>query len=437
MQQLDVRPVADSRRPACLPQMVRRAFTPAISPEACPILGRERLLWAWRLWYFVVAVCIVRGLVQPTKNTCFPCYHDGGLNWAQGNDLYQSIAATCRYSPLVHSLFALFSELPPIIGAAVWRLCESFALLAGLAWWLRSACPRAFNDHHRAGLVFMTVPLMMGNIYSGQANVLLMAALLIGVAALNDQRWSIAAAALAFSCYLKIYPIALALLLVAAFPRQLGWRFLLALAVGALLPFLEKDSDYVVRQYGRWIDNLIEDDRSDWPLVNGFRDGWMLVRAVGLPVSYVAYQVFTAVAGALIGLLVIDLRRRGDDGRDFINRVFGLGCCWMVLFGPATEGHTYILLSATIAWLTVECARRALPDWARRPVYACNAALQLSVIVQMTPLVHVVPFVWAPLAVLALLIVLVRLAVAYPARAEEPTAVPSARHFPITAWERA
>ena len=46
------------------------------------------------------------------------------------------------------------------------------------------------------------------------------------------ERWNLAAAFLAGACLLKIYPLAIALLLIVAYPRPLGWRFVLAVGVG-------------------------------------------------------------------------------------------------------------------------------------------------------------------------------------------------------------
>ena len=248
------------------------------------------------------------------------------------------------------------------------------------------------------------------------------------LSALNEERFTVAAVALAFACYLKIYPISLAMLVIVIFPRKFGARFALAMIAGALVPFLTQDPSYVARQYGRWVDNLVEDDRSDWPVVNGYLDGWLLIRALGLPVSFEVYRVFTAVAGALLGLLVLELRLRGDSGRDFLQRVFALGCCWMTLLGPATEGHTYILLGAPAAWLAIEAGRGALPVGARRAAWLVVGLLYLSLLCQATPLVHVVPCVWMPLAALLLAVTLTAVAIRPPtlAGAASPVRRPDA-----------
>jgi hypothetical protein len=53
-------------------------------------------------------------------------------------------------------------------------------------------------------------------------------------------------------------------------------------------------------------------------------------------------------------------RRRGWPRRRFWTLVTGLGCGWMVLFGPATESCTYVLLAPPLAAALVQ-------DDGRRP----------------------------------------------------------------------
>src|SRR5205807_996756 len=82
------------------------------------------------------------------------------------------------------------------------------------------------------GVFLLVVPLSASTINAAQANPLLTGLLLAGTAAAGRERWSLAAALVAAACLLKIYPIALALLFVVAFPRRFTPRFLAALAAG-------------------------------------------------------------------------------------------------------------------------------------------------------------------------------------------------------------
>lgn len=139
--------------------------------------------------------------------------------------------------------------LPEVIGGIAWRLFISAALLGALAWWLKSACSKSWTDRHRAWLLLLTIPMMQGNLNSAQANALVVACLLAALAAINESRWNIASAVLAVAFLIKGYPLAVALLLIVLYPKQLGWRLPIAIALGFLTPFLVQEPGYVMRQY--------------------------------------------------------------------------------------------------------------------------------------------------------------------------------------------
>jgi hypothetical protein len=46
-------------------------------------------------------------------------------------------------------------------------------------------------------------------------------------------------------------------------------------------------------------------------------------------------------------------------------RLFDFGCCWMLLFGPATENCTYILLGPVLARAVWEGFHAPRPVWTR------------------------------------------------------------------------
>src|SRR5262249_18562604 len=45
--------------------------------------------------------------------------------------------------------------------------------------------------------------------------------------------------------------------------------------------------------------------------------------------------------------------------------VLGLGCCWMTVFGPASESATYLLLAPSLAWALLEVWTAGRSPWAR------------------------------------------------------------------------
>jgi glycosyl transferase family 87 len=208
----------------------------------------------------------------------------------------------------------------------------------------------------------LVVPLSVGSLNNGQSNPLLLGLLLIGGAAAAAERWNLVAGCLAFASLLKLYPVAVGLLLAAGYPRRLGGRFAGALALGLGLPFLLGPPGYVTAQYADWFHRLLTEDRQTWPVTGGYRDLRMLFRLWGTPLgprTFLAIQFFAAVG--IAGLCLA--RRRGErPHRQFLIAVLGLGCCWMTVLGPATESCTYMLLAPALAWAVIEtCA------WDNRP----------------------------------------------------------------------
>jgi hypothetical protein len=334
----------------------------------------NRLPWSkWLLpriamlaWLVILSLIVVRVAIWPQRNNCFvEHYRPAGQNWLHGVPLYSAQADTCRYSPLMHALLAPFTLFSERYGSVIWRALMGLTFLGALLYWVRAACQKMRTDPQWPFILLCALPLSIGSLNNGQGNVPMAAAILIGTAAICQKRWNLAAAAFAMACLVKIYPIALVLLLIVVCSRQFALRFAIALSIGLLLPFVLQNPGYVAEQYERWAGNLQTDDRSAWDLSEAYRDVWLLIRITGLPLDAHAYRLVQIGTGCLIGLLCLWMSRRDVEGCEFINRVVGLGCCWMTAFGPATESPTYILLSAPLAWLLVGSWGGALPKWTR------------------------------------------------------------------------
>jgi hypothetical protein len=48
-----------------------------------------------------------------------------------------------------------------------------------------------------------------------------------------------------------------------------------------------------------------------------------------------------------------------------LRAAFDLGCCWIIVFGPATENCTYSLLAPTMALAACEAFQTNQPAWKR------------------------------------------------------------------------
>jgi hypothetical protein len=126
-----------------------------------------------------------------------------------------------------------------------------------------------------------------------------------------------------------------------------------ALGIGLALPFLFQHPAYVGAQYVGWLEHLRVNDRHVLVPHLWYRDLRLLTALVGLEVDYQAYQVVQLAVGVALAAICMTLCRTGCPRDLLLSLAFGLSCCWMTVFGSATESCTYILLAPTATWLVV------------------------------------------------------------------------------------
>jgi hypothetical protein len=298
-------------------------------------------------------ICI-RGLAQNIHhNSVYDAYLEAGRHWIAGSDdLYGPLALQFRYSPLVAAFFALFTFLPERLGSLLWRLLNAGALLAAFSWWLRRVLPDTWNAKERAIFLLLTLPLSAGSLNNAQANPLMTALMLLALAAVHVQRWNLASAFLVVACFLKLYPLALGMILALLYPRQLIWRQLLGIAAGAAICFLAQSPAYVAREFGQWFHFLQGDLRFDWPLEAGYRDLHLVLSLLHVPVSQPVYTALQLLGALAVAVLCYAARKA--SGPVLMKLVYSLVCCWILLLGPATESSTYILLAPALAWQLID-----------------------------------------------------------------------------------
>jgi hypothetical protein len=317
-----------------------------------------RVVLAGTVWLLVVLVVCGRGAIEPRKHSLYPTYAAAGSDWLAGTSLYYhgprpSYFDQYRYSPFVAVILVPFHLLPEWLGSLSWRLLNVAVFLAGLEWWIRKAVPVAFTMRHQAYVFLAAVPLSLSSLNNSQPNALVIGLLLIAVAAVVEERWWLAAAGVALATALKIYPLAVGLLLAVVYPKRFAPRLLLALACVAGLPFLFQHDDYVAARYREWYQLLGEDDRKFWPLHMTYRDLWLLFRVCHVSLSPRAYIIVQLAVAAGCAVLCLAGRWRGWGPRQLTCTALILGSLWMTLCGPATESCTYILLAPALAYALV------------------------------------------------------------------------------------
>jgi len=304
------------------------------------------------LWSAVlIGICIRIGLVSQDHDV-FATYADAGRKWVNLQPLY-SYTRGFVYSPLVAGLFVPFSWLPNWLGGILWRLLTATVFLTGIVWWLKAEL-QAEIPRSRHWLVFLLIlPLSLGNFNNGQVNPLITGLLMIAIVSAHRRQWTLSAICLGLTAYLKIYPLSVGLLLLLLYPRQLGWRLLLALGLMGVLSFLLQQPGYVLEQYQRWFETRAVDDRR-MNMDIAPRDFAMLLKACHINLSSRMFFVLQLLAGMGAAAICVYGRIRDWSEEHLLMAVFNLGTCWMLLFGPSTEDATYAMMAPPVALALVE-----------------------------------------------------------------------------------
>jgi hypothetical protein len=317
------------------------------------------------VWVVALLVCSGRPLLQPHASSVYPIFADAGANWLAGRELYRSNDHPYRYSPLVAAFLAPWSLLPAGVGGALWRVLNAAIYLPALAWWGRTILPGRLTRSQRGALFLLIVPLSLGNVYNGQCNPLVLGLLLASLAAVRFRRWNLASAGLAVACLFKGYPLAIALLLAALYPRQLAGRLALALGLGLALPLLLQHPAYVASQTQSWFHYLRHEDRQELGLELWYRDLRLLAHLCRVPLTPAVYLGLQLVGAAVVLLSCLLAQRHGWSGRRLLTWLLALGCFWMTVLGAAAESCTYILLAPSLAGAVLVAQRERWPVPAR------------------------------------------------------------------------
>jgi hypothetical protein len=297
----------------------------------------------------------VHSFCFPYGHTVYDIYAPAARRWWAGEDLYTPSSEYYRYSPLFAIAVTPFSLLPDGLGNAMWKVFSAAVFAAGLAAFARRLVPASLRPDQVAGLFLLALPLALHTLYIGQANLLMLGTILLSLADAAHGRWNRAAVWLALATLIKGYPLALALLLVGLYPARFAPRFLAALAAGLLVPFLTQWPAVVAGQYASWFHHLRD---STEILRERLRSLDHLFGLVGHPLPGRWFAALELLAGAVVLGLSWLHARRTPDPRDRLTQVVLLYSVWVVLFGPATESCTYVVMAPAIAWALVDVWRR-------------------------------------------------------------------------------
>jgi hypothetical protein len=114
------------------------------------------------------------------------------------------------------------------------------------------------------------------------------------------------------------------------------------------------------------------------------------------------YQLLQLAVAGLIACVLLRGLRRGWSRAHYLRATLDLGCCWMILFGPATENCTYVLLAPTLALTTWHAFSAGEPGWKRWNVLAIVSLFAVTAVVMMFPFGRHVSYVLMPIGALLL-----------------------------------
>ncbi len=192
-------------------------------------------------WSAVFLVVSVRMFIEPDNKTVYPIFSASARLWWSGIDTYEpgrpaDVQNGYRYGPTFAIAVTPFAIFPDAVGGVVWRLFNLAALLGALGWFARAVLPAKLTTRLYAGLLLLVLPLALTSINNGQANLVVIACMIGAVAAVAQERWNLATALLTAAFVMKLYPLALGMMLMLLYPRRLAWRIPLAALASFLLP---------------------------------------------------------------------------------------------------------------------------------------------------------------------------------------------------------
>jgi hypothetical protein len=324
----------------------------------------EQAAWSrrgtfWRrcalgLWLIIGITVSTRIVINPGKHTVYPVFATAAEHWWADQPLYCHYPGIdfFRCSPSFAIFMTPFWLLGNRVGQLAWLWLNIGTYLAGLAFFLRKVLPGEWSANRVSLFLALSAVAAIPCVNNAQSNALAGGLLLLAAASVAEERWWSAAALLAGPVFLKLAPLAVALLFIAYRPRQLLGRFVLVLFVGGLLPFLTRPPDVVWAHYRDWAEASVEKSSERWP---GFRDAWTLWALLRdlpnhAPVDSAGYRILQAISAVAVLAWCRRQWHRAGSVRWQITVTMGMGLAWLMLFGPAVEAPTYVMLAPFVIW---------------------------------------------------------------------------------------
>jgi hypothetical protein len=304
------------------------------------------------LWSLLFVLWSIRAAVAPDRIGVFPIFGTASRRWWEWLPVYVPYEGLdiFRYTPTFAVLFLPFAAPPFWLGSVLWNLLSIGLLYLALRVLARRLLCWSWSPRQEGVFLVLAVLGSTRGIWSAQTNAVVMALVIFAAAAILDRRWWTAIGCLALPVFIKMWPIALVMLLWVYWPKQITGRFAAACATLAAVPFLTAPPRYVLEQYGGFVARQIESSQLRW---EGFRDAWTIWEAFGEPHAGI-YLVLQGVGAAAVLGWCLWQRRRLGLGPRLLAVTLAIWASWQLLLGPGTERLTYGLIAPFTAAAVVQ-----------------------------------------------------------------------------------
>ena len=302
-----------------------------------------RIPWLWTA--LAIALC-VKTYLEPINHSVYPVFEAGGLSWRADRDLYVRSDFEFEYSPPFAAAFAPLTHFTTAFGGCLWSVLNVVLLCWALRALIRDVFPDRWTARQQWLFSILVAVSSLRGFWAAQSNMLVFALIAGAASAIARRRWWAAAFLLAIPIFVKVWPVAAAMLLMACWPRQLIGRMAVSCTAIAAFPLLTRPASIVLWQYGNYFEALSGPIMKREP----YRDFWMLWEVLYppvLPAVYLGLQL--AMALAALGLCLWQVRRAPSE-RHALTFILGIWCVWQLAFGPGVERNTICLIAPMMSW---------------------------------------------------------------------------------------
>jgi alpha-1,2-mannosyltransferase len=311
------------------------------------------VLIALALWGGLTAAVTIKTLVSPEQHTVYPKLAARAIAWWSGRDLYAEYKdlGVFPYSPTFAIALTPFAVLGDRAGAVLWSWVSIAVYVWGLRRLARDVLPGSWPPTREALLLMLAMIGAIRGLWNAQSNALIIGLLMLGASAVARRRWWEAACLLGGPVFIKLWAVAIALLVAALMPRKLVPRIAAVLVIGAALPLLTQPWGVVANQYLAWF-TLLASMSED--VTGNHRDSWTLLRTASVGVPSTLYRIIQVAAAGAALAWCLWLQHRRMPPRRLLAIALSAGAAWMMGVGPGVEYNTYVTLAPMVSWAVLE-----------------------------------------------------------------------------------